>query len=143
MDTGGRNQYDTVDLVSPASTPGSSVDHTGGFDERTDARSTHSRAPLAPGYPPPPPPAMSMPMPETKGGMYDTESRAGSRADLRPKNGRSSSWDLLSGIKNFEAEYEGYDSRKASEAHLAFAEGDLPNTKVRAYVAVGCTEDRD
>lgn len=39
---------------------------------------------------------------------------------------RNSSWDLLAGIKN---EYEEFDTRKVSEAHLAFAQGDIPDNK--------------
>jgi hypothetical protein len=44
--------------------------------------------------------------------------------------GRSSSWDLLSGVKKFEQDYQGFDTRNASEAHLVFADGDVPNNKV-------------
>ncbi len=45
-------------------------------------------------------------------------------------NGRSGSWDLLAGIRKFEHSYEEFDSRNASVAHLAFAQGDLPQNKV-------------
>lgn len=44
---------------------------------------------------------------------------------------RNSSWDLLAGIRN---DYEEFDTRKASEAHLAFAQGDVPDNQVRAQV---------
>jgi hypothetical protein len=33
-------------------------------------------------------------------------------------------------MKKFEQDYEGFDSRNASEAHLAFADGDIPKNKV-------------
>ncbi|KAF9820412.1 hypothetical protein IEO21_01421 [Rhodonia placenta] len=43
----------------------------------------------------------------------------------RPHHSRSSgSWDLLGGIRH---SYVDYDPRRASQAHLAFAEGDIPN----------------
>lgn len=41
-----------------------------------------------------------------------------------------SSWDLLAGIRKFEHSYEEFDTRNASEAHLAFAEGDIPSNGV-------------
>jgi hypothetical protein len=43
---------------------------------------------------------------------------------------RSSSWDLLGGARKFNEAYEHFDSRNASEQHLVFADGDLPNSKV-------------
>ncbi|XP_006461100.1 hypothetical protein AGABI2DRAFT_204597, partial [Agaricus bisporus var. bisporus H97] len=47
---------------------------------------------------------------------------------------RKSSWDLLSNVKKFEQDYQGFDSRNASEAHLVFADGDMPNNKfVKLY----------
>jgi hypothetical protein len=141
MEAAERRSYNAVrtqETLSPTDT--GSTDHSFPTDHPIDTRgadsfSVHSRTPLASSaamstYPPPP-----MPQPGVnKEGGYDAESRAGSQTDLRQRQSRhgmgGSSWDLLSGIKNFEAEYETYDSRKASEAHLAFAEGDLPNTKV-------------
>lgn len=53
----------------------------------------------------------------------------------RNNGSRNGSWDLLAGIRKFEHSYEEFDTRNASEAHLAFAEGDMPKNKVR--VAVG------
>ena len=51
-----------------------------------------------------------------------------SKHHSRPGLGsRNSSWDLL---KRFEHSYEEFDSRNASENHLAFAEGDMPQNKV-------------
>lgn len=49
----------------------------------------------------------------------------------RPNNSRNSSWDVFSGLKKFEQGYEQFDTRNASEAHLQFADGDIPNGKVR------------
>jgi len=47
---------------------------------------------------------------------------------------RNSSWDLLGGARKFGQAYEHFDSRNASEQHLVFADGDLPNFKfVRFY----------
>ncbi|KDQ53484.1 hypothetical protein JAAARDRAFT_209850 [Jaapia argillacea MUCL 33604] len=43
-----------------------------------------------------------------------------------PAHNRGSSWDVLAGIKT---QYEEFDSRNASQAHLAFAEGDIPKDK--------------
>ena len=45
-------------------------------------------------------------------------------------NPRSSSWDLLGGARKINEAYEHFDSRNASEQHLVFADGDLPNSKV-------------
>ena len=43
---------------------------------------------------------------------------------------RNQSWDLLAGVRKFEQGYERCDSRNASEAHLQFADGDLPKNGV-------------
>jgi hypothetical protein len=51
----------------------------------------------------------------------------------RPPNGRTSSWDILAGIKKFEHDYEEFDTRHASEAHLTFADGDVPKNKVNLF----------
>lgn len=45
-------------------------------------------------------------------------------------NPRSSSWDVLGGARKFNEAYEQFDPRNASEQHLVFADGDLPNSKV-------------
>ncbi|KAI0675104.1 Mechanosensitive ion channel-domain-containing protein [Trametes maxima] len=45
--------------------------------------------------------------------------------DFGAGRGRNGSWDLLAGMRKFEHGYERFDSRNASEAHLAFADGDL------------------
>jgi len=44
---------------------------------------------------------------------------------------RNSSWDLLGGARKLGEAYEHFDSRNASEQHLAFADGDLPDSKVK------------
>jgi len=46
---------------------------------------------------------------------------------------RNSSWDMLGGARKIGQAYEQFDSRNASEQHLAFAEGDLPNSKVSFF----------
>jgi hypothetical protein len=43
---------------------------------------------------------------------------------------KNPSWDLLAGYRKFEHSYEEFDTRKASEKHLVFADGDVPNTTV-------------
>ena len=43
---------------------------------------------------------------------------------------KSPSWDLLAGYRKFEHSYEEFDTRNASEKHLVFADGDVPNTAV-------------
>ncbi|KIY73032.1 hypothetical protein CYLTODRAFT_342952 [Cylindrobasidium torrendii FP15055 ss-10] len=48
----------------------------------------------------------------------------------RPTSSRNPSWDMLRG--KFDG-YEQFDSRNASEAHLVFAEGDMPNDKVSKF----------
>ena len=49
----------------------------------------------------------------------------------RPQHkSRNSSWDLLGGARKFGQAYEHFDPRNASEQHLVFADGDLPNSKV-------------
>ncbi|KAJ8489095.1 hypothetical protein ONZ45_g13709 [Pleurotus djamor] len=61
-----------------------------------------------------------------------TDSQA-SASNRPPHSARSPSWDLLSGIKKFEHGYEEFDSRNASEAHLAFADGDVPKNKLSKF----------
>lgn len=43
---------------------------------------------------------------------------------------KNPSWDLLAGYRKFEHSYEEFDTSKASEKHLVFADGDVPNTPV-------------
>ena len=47
---------------------------------------------------------------------------------------RGSSWDLLGGARKFNEAYEQFDPRNASEQHLVFADGDLPNSKVSYWL---------
>ncbi|KAG6900759.1 hypothetical protein C0993_002183 [Termitomyces sp. T159_Od127] len=42
---------------------------------------------------------------------------------------RNSSWDLLAGIKKLEHSYEEFDTRNSSQAHLVYADGDMPKSK--------------
>lgn len=49
-------------------------------------------------------------------------------------NPRSSSWDLLGGARKFNEAYEQFDPRNASEQHLVFADGDLPNSKASHWL---------
>ncbi|TFK75422.1 hypothetical protein BDN72DRAFT_757999 [Pluteus cervinus] len=43
---------------------------------------------------------------------------------------RTNSWDFMAGLKKLESSYEGFDSRHASQAHLVFADGDVPKNKL-------------
>ncbi|KAG6880320.1 hypothetical protein C0992_011069 [Termitomyces sp. T32_za158] len=43
---------------------------------------------------------------------------------------RNSSWDLLAGIKKLEHSYEEFDTRNSSQAHLVYADGDIPKSKI-------------
>ena len=63
-----------------------------------------------------------MPSPDTPGG--------------RGHLSKSPSWDLLAGYKKFEHAYEEFDTRNATEKHLVFADGDVPNTAV-SFVSFG------
>lgn len=56
----------------------------------------------------------------------------GQSSGFQHHDNRSGSWDLLAGIRKFEQSYEEFDSRNASQAHLAFAEGDMPKNGVSA-----------
>lgn len=68
--------------------------------------------------------AQTMPNPER------SEKVPGMPMPERPGNRRTTSWDLLNQMKTNLNAYEEFDSRNASEAHLAFAEGDVPKNKV-------------
>lgn len=46
---------------------------------------------------------------------------------------RSSSWDLLGGARKINEAYEQFDPRNASEQHLVFADGDIPNSKFARF----------
>ncbi|KAI0785645.1 Mechanosensitive ion channel-domain-containing protein [Abortiporus biennis] len=72
---------------------------------------------------------------ETGGMMPMPMSQAGSRPThhMHTSSSRNGSWDLLAGIRKFEHSYEEFDSRNASQSHLAFAEGDLPKNKFARF----------
>ena len=81
--------------------------------------------PLPPSAIPDPPSAL--PESSTSGHAYH---RSGNR------NG---SWDLLAGLRKFEHSYEEFDTRNASQTHLAFADGDMPKNSVRIpYATIYC-----
>ena len=71
---------------------------------------------------------------------YDTERTAAAQPMPTPgqssglhQGGRSGSWDMLAGIRKIEHSYDRFDTRNASEAHLVFADGDVPNNKVSVW----------
>ncbi|KZP03648.1 hypothetical protein FIBSPDRAFT_844740 [Athelia psychrophila] len=69
---------------------------------------------------------------------YDQEKTAGftrapDQGAARPKSGGTSSWDLRSEFKKFEQDYEQFEPRNASAAHLAYADGDLPKNKLARF----------
>jgi hypothetical protein len=107
--------YDPIDVK-----PGSSTGHPYPPDHHSDdsmsipLNDLHSSSNLRPDIRP-------IHMPDG----YDPERAAGGMPD--PKG---ASWDLLSGIKNFEHSYQEFDpARNASESHLAFADGDVPKNQ--------------
>jgi small-conductance mechanosensitive channel len=57
----------------------------------------------------------------------------GTGAGDRPGFKRNQSWDLLSGLNRIQHSYEEFDSRHASEAHLAFADGDIPKDRISRF----------
>ncbi|KAF9012331.1 hypothetical protein BDQ17DRAFT_1232693 [Cyathus striatus] len=65
------------------------------------------------------------------GSTYDAEraNRNLSHTQI-PGNKRNASWDLFAGVRKFEQQYEQFDSRNASEAHLVYADGDVPKNKL-------------
>ena len=67
--------------------------------------------------------AQTMPMPSASGHHHGGQ------------GSRSGSWDLLAGIRKFEHSYEEFRPSNASEAHLAFAEGDMPTNRVSCPVS--------
>ena len=67
-----------------------------------------------------------------KEGASYSEMPAPDPAGGRGHTSKSPSWDILAGYKKFEHSYEEFDTRKASEKHLVFADGDVPNSAVSA-----------
>ncbi|ELU42471.1 serine/threonine protein kinase [Rhizoctonia solani AG-1 IA] len=64
------------------------------------------------------------------GGFVRLKDRENEKS-TRPHHPRNQSWDFLSGITK---DIDGFDTRNASQAHLQFAEGDIPkNRLVRFY----------
>ena len=137
----GRSQgYDAVELQHPDSDgPGQSSRRTSYDTTREgDAKSYSSTLGDPPSYPP-------LPYQTKKnkhahipdGGTYRQHMDGlpySSSSQSRPHNSRNSSWDLLAGVHKFEHGYEEFDTRNVSEAHLQFAEGDIPqNQLVRFY----------
>lgn len=147
----GRSQgYDAVELQHPDS---DRPPITGQYSRRTsydttqegdyDAKSYHSTTPFGdpPSYPPLPSQTKAskhVHMPDEGTHQQPVDRYEGlpysSSSQTRPHNPRNSSWDLLAGVQKFEHGYEEFDARKVSEAHLQFAEGDIPQNKlVRFY----------
>jgi hypothetical protein len=115
--------------------------HTGDSHSTTDAEpaesrfvdqygSVTSRAPLA---------QFPVPMAGTtdtygRSSGFDAERAQGQAPVQRPGPHRyGSSWDLMGSMKKFEEEAAAFDPRTSSSKHLAFAEGDVPDTKVRSF----------
>ena len=149
-----RNGYDLVELQHPdmdhppvrptLSSDTAQSTQVGDYD----MKSFQSNSPLETPSTYPPLPSQSIPLNSNRHvrlpdeamhrsqPSYDVEGARGyegmpynDHAD-RPPNSRNSSWDIMAGIKKFEHDYEEFDSRHASEAHLAFADGDLPKNRV-------------
>lgn len=128
------NDYSPVSLTHPGNNINDDVDRANsppsidhGDNPRSDSFSLHSRAPLAPRVRMEPmPTGPSMPVPNAPAMGRPPLSQSSSGLTHRAGN---SSWDLLSGIRK---DYEGFDTRNATESHLQFAQGDVPNNKVRA-----------
>ncbi|KAI5123926.1 hypothetical protein M0805_006343 [Coniferiporia weirii] len=110
-----------------------SADH--GNNPRSDSFSMNSMSPLAPRANADSLPTMrSMPVAQDYSIGYSPGPGAGRPPLSQATTGRthranSSSWDVLAGLRKFEQSYEGFDSRNATEDHLRFAQGDMPNNK--------------
>ncbi|KAL5528473.1 hypothetical protein ACEPAF_7609 [Sanghuangporus sanghuang] len=102
-------------------------------NSRGDSFSVHSHAPLAPRANTEPMPTMpGMPVPRDYSRTSSATKAPGSQSTTGlTHRTQNSSWDLLAGLRK---EAEGFDTRNATESHLQFAQGDMPNTKfVRVY----------
>ncbi|KAJ7901846.1 Mechanosensitive ion channel-domain-containing protein [Mycena olivaceomarginata] len=103
------------------------------IDLHPDSPLEHPEPPRGHTYPPGVDP-MAIPMSNlsasasrTDASRYDPERGPGPKPELRHASG---SWDMLAGLKKMEHSYEEFDpARNATEPHLAFAEGDLPDNK--------------
>jgi hypothetical protein len=99
------------------------------IDLHPDSPLEHPEPPRGHTYPPGVDP-MAIPMSNlsASASRYDPERGPGPKPELRHASG---SWDMLAGLKKMEHSYEEFDpARNATEPHLAFAEGDLPDNKV-------------
>ena len=71
--------------------------------------------------------------------MYDAEqAQPGPSQQIMTEKGhhsRHSNWDLglVTGFRRLEHDYEDFDPRNAKEAHLVYADGDLPKNRVSNY----------
>jgi hypothetical protein len=67
--------------------------------------------------------------------MYDAEQAqpGPSRHILGEKDHHDWDLGLVSGLRRLEHDYEDFDPRNAKEAHLVYADGDLPKNKVSNY----------
>lgn len=151
-----QGDFENVELSLPRSTTGFPQVRTLGMErDIDDTFSVHSNSPLSPQPTPPGVTYAHFPTPPhgigslAPGGhdhhldstpLTDQKEYNPFQADMpqpshqtnpsRPTNSRNPSWDLLAGIRKFEHEYEEFDSRNASAAHLQYADGDLPKNKV-------------
>ncbi|TFK26462.1 hypothetical protein FA15DRAFT_667337 [Coprinopsis marcescibilis] len=70
---------------------------------------------------------------------YDAAERAqgssghGEQKSRPPLHAHDSSWVKLDGIRKLEKSYDEFDTRNASQAHLIYADGDLPKNKVSKF----------
>lgn len=80
----------------------------------------------------------SYPNSEPGHGYPGMHQRAETGDTLRPENRRSGSWDILGGIRRLEHSYVEFDPRRASQAHLVYAEGDMPKNAVSTLSLI-CT----
>lgn len=118
-----------VPMPSPASDEDSTPMNQsyGNFTGNAEYDAERAQAKMYPGG------AGVMPQPNASQGSHHS---GGSRRQSHlhhPSGSRNGSWDLLAGIRKIEHSYEEFDSRNASQSHLAFADGDTPKNKVRSY----------
>ncbi|KAH9963910.1 Mechanosensitive ion channel-domain-containing protein [Russula dissimulans] len=128
---------------------------TDDFDRATSLSYTsHSRTPLNSNNPHPaqsttsiaPPPLPAAPIytssqtqavqglpPQAYHEHHEHQPKTQNREQRPDHSVRNSSWDLLGGARKFGQAYEQFDPRNASEQHLVFADGDLPNAKASFF----------
>jgi hypothetical protein len=119
---------DIVDHYSALNTPLHSSSHTSNM---YPPNASPTAVPLMPG-----PQTTPMPSPMTHGPSHtdpvDHAERAGVSGLPYGHERHNSSWDMFSSVKKFEQSYQEFDPRNASEAHLVFADGDMPQNTVSA-----------